>query len=139
MELTRTLEQRNLISHRHNRLKLSLKEAAYALHQAKMPVRQKRATSLFRRHLFISGSPPGVPTFGSDLGPGTRRRALEDLLALGMKNYKARRSRSCSQRGQLTCVVAMPFAETFPIRMLLDNGVNSLSSYADMAPVIIES
>ena len=71
VELTHTLEQRNFIPHHHNRLKLSLKEAAYALHQAKMPVRQKRATSLFCRHLFISRSPPGsVLTFRSE--PWTR-------------------------------------------------------------------
>ncbi len=44
--------------HHHNRLELCLKEAAHAFHQAKMPICQKRATTLFRRHLFISCSPP---------------------------------------------------------------------------------
>jgi hypothetical protein len=60
VELAHTLEQRNFIPHDHNSLKLSLKEAAYALHQAKMLVRQKRATSLFCRHLFISHRRPGA-------------------------------------------------------------------------------
>ncbi len=60
VELTRTLEQRNFIPHHHNRLELCLKEAAYAFHQAKMPICQKRTTSFFCRHLFISRSPPGA-------------------------------------------------------------------------------
>jgi hypothetical protein len=38
MELTHTLEQRNFIPHHHNRLKLCLKEAAYAFRQAKVPI-----------------------------------------------------------------------------------------------------
>ena len=38
MELTSALEQRNLIPHHHNRLELRLKQAAYAFHQAKMPI-----------------------------------------------------------------------------------------------------
>ncbi|MFZ0599875.1 MAG: hypothetical protein WAN05_00530, partial [Roseiarcus sp.] len=38
VELTRALEQRNLIPHHHNRLELRLKQAAYAFHQAKMPI-----------------------------------------------------------------------------------------------------
>jgi hypothetical protein len=58
VELTRTLKQRNLISHHHNRLELCLKQAAYAFHQAKMPICQKRTTSLFWRHLLNSRSPP---------------------------------------------------------------------------------
>src|SRR5580693_8468028 len=98
MELAHTLEQRNFIPHHHNRLKLSLKEAAYALHQAKMPVRQKRATSLFCRHLFVSRCRPrGEQIFRANLGPGTRQHDLEDLLASGMKNYGARRLKSCRQ------------------------------------------
>ena len=39
VELTHTLQQRDFIAYHHYRLKLSLKEAAYALHQAKMRVR----------------------------------------------------------------------------------------------------
>ena len=40
------------------------------------------------------------------------------------------------QPGQLTRLVAAPFAEAFPIRVLLDNGVNSFGSDADIVPVI---
>ena len=39
----------------------------------------------------------GRPTFRPNLGPETGLHDLEDLLALGMKNYEARQSRSCSQ------------------------------------------
>jgi hypothetical protein len=93
MKLTRTLEQRNFISHDHNRLKLRLKEAAYAFHQAKVPICQKRTTTLFCRHLFISRSPPrGALALRANLGPGTRPHDLGDLLALEMKNYEARQS-----------------------------------------------
>ena len=60
VELARTLEQRNFIPDHHNRLELGLEKAAYAFRQAKMPICQKRTTSLFRRHLFISRSPPGA-------------------------------------------------------------------------------
>ena len=38
MELTHTLEQRNFIPHHYNRLKLCLKEAAYAFRQAKVAI-----------------------------------------------------------------------------------------------------
>ena len=69
MELTHTLEQRNFIPHHHNRLKLCLKEAAYAFRQAKVPICQKRTTSLFCRHLFISRSPPGSATPRANLDP----------------------------------------------------------------------
>jgi hypothetical protein len=58
VELTRTLEQRDFISNHDNRIKLCLKEAAYAFHQAKMPIRQKHTTSIFGGHLFISRPPP---------------------------------------------------------------------------------
>ena len=61
VELTRTLEKRNLIPHHHNRLKLRLEQAAYAFHQAKVPICQKRTTSTFCRHLFISRSQPVAP------------------------------------------------------------------------------
>src|SRR6476620_1409202 len=57
VELAHTLEQRNFIPHHRNRLKLSLKEASYALHQAKMPVRQKRATSLLQASFHFMSSP----------------------------------------------------------------------------------
>ena len=60
----------NFIPHHHNRLELCLKQAAYAFHQAKMPICQKRTTSLFCRHLLISRSPPrGVLTFRGSLDP----------------------------------------------------------------------
>ncbi len=70
VELARTLEQRNFIPDHHNRLELCLEKAAYAFRQAKMPICQKRTTSLFRRHLFISRSAPGRPDFSSE--PWTR-------------------------------------------------------------------
>jgi hypothetical protein len=53
-----------------------------------------------------------------------RLHDLEDLLVLGMKNYEARRSRSCSQGAD----VGMPFAESSLIRMLLDSRSEFLSS-----------
>ena len=40
---------------------------------------------------------PWRPTL-AELGPGTSRHDLEDLLASGPKNYEGRQSRSCSQR-----------------------------------------
>ena len=56
-ELTRALKQRNFVTHRNNRVELCFQKAAYAFHQAKMPIRQKRTTSVVCRHLFISRSP----------------------------------------------------------------------------------
>ena len=72
-----------------------------------------------------------------NLGPGTRQHDLEDLLALGMKNYGVRRLRSRRQ-ASLRCIPAMPFAEAFAIRVLLDNGVNSFGSNADKVLIITE-
>jgi hypothetical protein len=89
-----------------------------------MPGRQKRATSLFLQASFHFASPPqGDLIFRVKLGPGTRQPDLENLLALGMKNYGAHRLRSRRQESlKISCGDAL--RRGTPICVVLDNNVN---------------
>ena len=89
-----------------------------------------RAHSLFllRASLHFAFAVRGVPTFRANLGPGTRRHDLEDLLALGMKNYGARSDREVMGKGPIALSRFDGLRQLNPIRVLLDNDARFLGS-----------